>query len=44
MTTIFVYAPALAHTKLHHPENSARIAHLLPQLEQLNLLMDLKAL
>ena len=44
MTTIFVYAPALAHTKLHHPENSARIAHLLPQLEQLNLLVELKAL
>lgn len=44
MTTIMMYAPALAHTKLHHPENSARIAHLLPALEKFGLLEDLKAL
>ena len=44
MTTIMVYAPALAHTKLHHPENSARIAHLLPALENFGLLEDLKSL
>ncbi len=44
MTTIFVYVPALAHTKLHHPENSARIAHLLRDLEQFGLLPDLTAL
>ncbi len=44
MTTILVYAPALAHTKLHHPENSARIAHLLPALEKFGLLEDLKSL
>ncbi len=44
MTTIMVYAPALAHTKLHHPENSARIAHLLPALERFGLLEDLKVL
>jgi acetoin utilization deacetylase AcuC-like enzyme len=44
MTTIYVYAPALGHTKLHHPENSARIAQLLPKLEQFDLLANLKAL
>jgi len=44
MTTILVYAPALAHTKLHHPENSARIAHILPALERFSLLEDLKTL
>ena len=44
MTTILVYAPAAAHTKLHHPENSARIAHLLPELERFGLLEDLKSL
>jgi len=44
MTTIMVYAPALEHTKLHHPENSARIAHLLPALERFGLLEDLKVL
>lgn len=42
MTTIMVYAPAMAHTKLHHPENSSRIANLLPSLEKFGLLEDLK--
>ena len=43
MTTIMVYAPAMAHTKLYHPENSARIANLLPALEKFGLLEALKA-
>jgi acetoin utilization deacetylase AcuC-like enzyme len=38
MTTILVHAPALAHTKLHHPENSSRIAHILPELDRFGLL------
>lgn len=44
MTTIMVYAPAMAHTKLHHPENSARTANLLPSLEKFGLLEELKSL
>lgn len=42
MSSILVYAPALSHTKLHHPENSSRIAHILPILEQFSLLDKLK--
>lgn len=44
MSTIMVYAPAMAHTKLHHPENSARVANILPSLEKFGLLEDLKTL
>ncbi len=44
MTTIMVYAPAAAHTKLYHPENSERIANLLPALEKFGLLEDLQSL
>jgi acetoin utilization deacetylase AcuC-like enzyme len=39
-----VYAPGMAHTKLHHPENAARIANLLPSLEKFGLLEDIKSL
>lgn len=38
MTTLLVHAPALAHTKLHHPENSARIADILRELDRFGLL------
>jgi acetoin utilization deacetylase AcuC-like enzyme len=44
MTTLLVYAPALAHTKLHHPENSARIAQILPTLENFGVLQDLEVM
>ena len=44
MTTILVYAPALAHTKLHHPENSSRIARIIPTLESFGILRDLEIL
>lgn len=42
MTTILLYAPALAHTKLHHPENGSRLAHILSQLESFGILKDLQ--
>ncbi len=41
MTTILLHAPALRHTKHHHPENNARIAGILPALERFRLLDDL---
>lgn len=41
MTTLLVHAPALAHTKLHHPENSSRIADILRELDRFGLLDDL---
>ncbi len=44
MTTILVHAPALAHTKLHHPENSSRIARILPVLEEFGILQELEVL
>lgn len=44
MSTILVYAPALAHTKRHHPENNKRIASLLPALEDHKVLGDLTML
>lgn len=44
MTTILVHAPAMAHTKLHHPENSSRIANIIPDLEKFGLLGDLEIL
>ncbi len=40
MSTLMVYAPALAHTKRNHPENSGRIGNLLPVLEQFGVLND----
>ena len=44
MTTLLVYAPAIAHTKLHHPENSSRIAPILPILEEFGVLADVELL
>lgn len=41
MTTLLFHVPALRHTKLHHPENSARLADLMPALERFGLLDDL---
>lgn len=41
MTTLLVHAPALAHTKLHHPENSSRIADIVRELDRFRLLDDL---
>lgn len=43
MSTLLVYAPAMAHTKLYHPENSSRIANLLHELERFGLLEQLRA-
>jgi acetoin utilization deacetylase AcuC-like enzyme len=43
MTTLLVYAPALAHTKAHHPENSARLAVVWPALEKFGVLADVTA-
>lgn len=43
MTTLLVYAPALAHTKAHHPENSARLAAVWPALENFGVLADVTA-
>jgi acetoin utilization deacetylase AcuC-like enzyme len=34
MSTLLTYAPALAHTKAHHPENHTRMLALLPALEK----------
>lgn len=41
MSTILFYVPAFRHTKLHHPENSARLADILPALERFGLLDQL---
>lgn len=41
MTTLLVYAPAIDHNKLHHPENNKRISHILPFLDDFGLLPDL---
>ncbi|MFN2138292.1 MAG: histone deacetylase [Candidatus Promineifilaceae bacterium] len=41
MTTLLLHAPALEHTKRGHPENSARLAGILPALERFGLLDDL---
>ncbi len=40
MSTLMVYAPAMAHTKRNHPENNGRIGNLLPVLEQFGVLND----
>ncbi len=44
MTTLLVYAPAMGHTKLHHPENSNRISQILPFLDNFGLLQNLRIL
>ncbi len=44
MSTILVHAPALAHTKLHHPENSSRIAQTLFELDRFGLLDEVAIL
>lgn len=44
MSTIFVYAPGNEHTKEGHPEANYRLAHLLPFLDQHNILPDLNQL
>ncbi len=44
MTTILVHAPALDHTKLHHPENNSRIASIMQTLEEFGILQDLDVL
>lgn len=41
MTTLLFHVPALRHTKLHHPENRARLAEIIPALERFGLLDDL---
>ncbi|HIP72071.1 MAG TPA: histone deacetylase [Anaerolineae bacterium] len=41
MSTGIVYAPALAHEKIGHPECNARISHILPFLEKAGVLADL---
>ena len=41
MTTLLIYAPALAHTKEYHPENNKRTLALLPVLERAGLLDQL---
>ncbi len=44
MSTIFVYAPALGHTKEGHPEGWYRLAELRPFLEKNNILADVTQL
>ena len=41
MTTAAVYAPALAHNKIGHPEHQGRISQLLPFLDEAGILADL---
>jgi acetoin utilization deacetylase AcuC-like enzyme len=41
MSTLMIYAPAMAHTKRNHPENSGRIGNLLPALDKLGVLKDI---
>lgn len=43
MSTALVFAPALAHTKSHHPENHNRLAQVMPTLERFRVLADLTA-
>lgn len=42
MDTILVYAPALEHTRNHHPENHHRLATILPRLDDLGVLADMR--
>lgn len=42
MTTILTYAPALAHTRPHHPENHKRLENLISSLEEFGLLADVE--
>jgi acetoin utilization deacetylase AcuC-like enzyme len=44
MTTLLVYAPAVGHTKAHHPENHGRMTSLMSNLESAGLLTDLTLL
>ncbi|MDX1417798.1 MAG: histone deacetylase [Candidatus Promineifilaceae bacterium] len=44
MTTILAHAPAMAHSKLHHPENSSRIANIIKTLDEFGILEDLTIL
>lgn len=44
MSTVFVFAPGNEHTKQGHPEANYRLAHLLPFLEQYQLLSALQQL
>ena len=41
MATLLLHAPAQRHTKLHHPENRARLADIIPALERFDLLDEL---
>lgn len=41
MSTILVYAPALEHTKLHHPESHHRLKAMMQNLETFGVLSDL---
>lgn len=43
MSTLLVYAPALAHTKSHHPESHARLRGVLEALESHGVLADVTA-
>jgi acetoin utilization deacetylase AcuC-like enzyme len=42
MSTLMVFAPAMAHTKTNHPENNTRIGNLLTNLDKFGVLSDLK--
>ncbi|MCP5101096.1 MAG: histone deacetylase [Chloroflexi bacterium] len=44
MSTLLLYAPAMAHTKANHPENNARIGKLLTRLDKYGVLSDLTKL
>ena len=41
MSSLLVYAPALAHTRAYHPESHHRLAAVLPHLEKFGVLQDL---
>lgn len=44
MSTLIAYAPALDHTKLHHPENGRRIATIMQTLDEYGVLSDLTSI
>jgi len=43
MSSLIVYAPALAHTKAYHPESHHRLASVMPYLDKHGVLADLTA-
>lgn len=42
MSTLLVYAPAMAHTKAYHPESHHRLASIIPHLESFGVMPDLE--